>query len=383
MSMDYYRGMLIQDTRIDAFRRAIRNAVRPGDRVLDIGSGLGTYAFFAAQAGAARVWGVEGGSIINVARTLARLNGFADQVEFLHGWFPGVAIPDTVDVLVFEDFGPRLIDPWTHRVERALHAGVLRAGARVIPHRARLFLAPVTLPEIWPFVGRFDGESDRRHGIDWFPSHDYIRNTPLSVPIRAADLRHEPRAISDVPLDRVPAVTDLTGEAEWTFAAETTLHGIAFWFDLDVGGTWLSNAPGGDPRSWGNLFLPLDRPLTARAGDRVTARVAPETAADGGPSWFTWEVRCGTVGYRGHEFKAEPASLADLTRRSPSWIPELTEEAKLEGEVLRLADGTRTVDQIAEALGGGLPPLERGQLHTLVLNALADRTLRSARATTR
>jgi hypothetical protein len=51
--------------------------------------------------------------------------------------------------------------------------------------------------------------------------------------------------------------------------------------------------------------------------------------------------------------------------------------------VLRLADGTRTVDQIAEALGGGLPPLERGQLHTLVLNALADRTLRSARATTR
>jgi protein arginine N-methyltransferase 1 len=71
MSMDYYRGMLIQRSRVEAFRRAIHAAVRPGDRVLEIGSGLGTYAFFAAEAGASKVWAVEGAPIISVAKTLA------------------------------------------------------------------------------------------------------------------------------------------------------------------------------------------------------------------------------------------------------------------------------------------------------------------------
>ena len=64
---------------------------------------VGTYSFFAAQAGAAKVWAVEGGPIVNVAKTLARVNGVADRVELIRGWFPGVAIPEPVDVLIFEE----------------------------------------------------------------------------------------------------------------------------------------------------------------------------------------------------------------------------------------------------------------------------------------
>ena len=71
--------------------------------MVEIGAGLGTYAFFAAEAGAGKVWAVEGGDVINVAKTLARVNGFAEQVEFVRGWFPGVALPKSVDVLIFED----------------------------------------------------------------------------------------------------------------------------------------------------------------------------------------------------------------------------------------------------------------------------------------
>jgi hypothetical protein len=366
--------MLIQESRIEAFRRAIQATVRPGDRVLEIGAGLGTYAFFAARAGAARVWAVEGGPVISVAKTLARVNGLSDTVEFLRGWFPGVAIPGPVDLLIFEDYDPRLIDGWTWRVLASLHRDVLRPDTRVVPGRARLYLAPVHLPDVWRMVGRLGEADDRRYDLDWLPSLEYVQNTPLQVPIGPGDLRHQPGALGEVRLDRLPATSDLAGRASWRFDRETEVHGLAYWFDLEVGGTWLSNAPGGDPRSWGNLFLPLDCALRVPAGATLDAVVAPETADDGAPSWLTWEVRMGEYRFRGHEFKANPASLADLAPTMPGWIPELTREAQVEGEILRLANGTRTVEEIAHALGPALGPLDPGQVRTLVLNTLSGRT---------
>jgi hypothetical protein len=374
MTMEYYRGMLIQGTRIEAFRQAIQSAVRPGDRVLEIGAGLGTYAFFAAQAGAARVWAVEGGPVISVAKTLAKLNEVDDRVEFLRGWFPGVAIPGPVDVLIFEDYDPRFIDGWTHRVLAALHRDVLNPATRVVPARARLYLAPVLLPEMWPMVGPLSGTDDRRYGLDWFPTGEYIRNTPLQVPMNAADLRHEPRLLAEVRLDRLPATADLAGRASWRFDHATPIHGLAYWFDLQVGDTWLSNAPGGDPRSWGNLYLPLGQEITIPAGGTLAAAVAPEAADDGAPSWLTWDVRAGEYHYRGHEFKANPAAMADLVPTMPSWVPELTREAEVEREILALADGRRTVDEIAQAVSPALGPLDPGQARTLVLSTLTGRT---------
>jgi protein arginine N-methyltransferase 1 len=374
MTMEYYRGMLIQESRIEAFRRGIEAAVRPGDRVLEIGAGLGTYAFFAARAGASKVWAVEGGPVIAVARTLARLNGVSDTVEFLRGWFPGVSIPGPVDVLIFEDYDSRLIDGWTWRVLSALHRDVLRPGTRVVPGRARLHLAPVFVPDVWRMVGPLGSDDDRKYGMDWAPSLEYIANTPLQVPITAGDLRHDPAAVAEVRLDRLPRTADLAGQASWRFDQPAVLHGLAYWFDLEVGETWLSNAPGGDPRSWGNLFLPLDRALPVAAGATVEAAVAPETAEDGAPSWLTWEVKADGYRFRGHEFKANPASLADLAPTMPHWVPELTREAEIEREILRLADGRRTVEEIARAVGPALGPLDQAQARTLVFNTLSGRT---------
>ena len=49
MNIRHYRRMLADDVRLRAFHRAIRATVRPGDVVVEIGAGLGTYSFFAAR----------------------------------------------------------------------------------------------------------------------------------------------------------------------------------------------------------------------------------------------------------------------------------------------------------------------------------------------
>ena len=44
MSLDYYTALLTDRPRIEAFREAILAEVKPGDRVLDVGSGSSSAA---------------------------------------------------------------------------------------------------------------------------------------------------------------------------------------------------------------------------------------------------------------------------------------------------------------------------------------------------
>lgn len=375
--MEYYRGMLIQAPRIEAFRRCLSTIIQPGDHVLEVGAGLGTYAFFAAEAGAAKVWAIEGAAVVNVAKSLARVNEYADRVEFIRGWFPGVEIPERVDVLIFEDYPSRLMDAWTFEVVAQLHREALKPGARVVPDRARLFLAPVYSEQTWKVVGPYGSEGDIAYGIDWLPTREYICHTPLHMPIRAEDLRHEPHSIADVRLDTPPDATALAGSASWSFDRETLIHGFAYWFDLQVGEAWLSNAPNGEPGSWGYLYLPILDELVIEPGEPLTVRVAPEVTAGGVPSWLTWEMAHGETRFRGHEFKSFPASLSDVIPQTPGYVPELTDHARIEAKILGLADGKRSVDDIAQTIRGMNAAFSVDEARNLVLSTLAGRTKRT------
>ncbi len=383
MTIEYYRGMLTQETRMEAFRRRLLDVVQPGDRVLEIGTGLGTYSMFAAEAGAQKVWAVEGGPIVSVAQAIARLNGYADKIEFVRGWFPTLDVPTGLDVVIFEDYPPRLIDDWTHGVLRHVHERVLKSGGRMIPERARLCLAPVHAADYLHMVGSIAGAGERAYGIDWTPSRDYVVNKPLHLQLAPDDVRGEPVHIAEVRMDSVPNAVDLAGQAEWTFGEETVITGFGYWFELEVGdGVWLTNAPGGDPGSWGHLYLPLDEPWTVAGGSPLTAGVAPEVRSDGRPGWLTWSARTGDRTWQAHEFKSFPASLGDLVPATPTWTPQLTDDARAERRVLALVDGSRTVEQIAGQMVGTMHALSMADAVSLVQRTLTGRTTESSRTAT-
>ncbi len=377
----YYRDLLTEQTRIDAFRRAIRAVVRPGDRVLDVGTGLGTFAFFAADAGASKVWGVDGNPIIHVAKTVARINGYGDRVEFVRGVLPDVTPPTPCDVIMFEDFSPRLLDGRIVNLVNAVHRTWAAPGARFIPAAATLYAAPVSSSELWREIVPFEHGEERLYGIDWEASREYVANDPLKVAIPPGALAAEPAEVAvlefNAPLDASGVAASLT----WRLERSLTIHGLAYWFDLDLGaGERLSNAPGVYPGSWGHLFLPADPPLDALAGQALSAAIRSDPlGGDRLPGWLAWEVGVPDAVRRGHEFRAAPASFQDLSMTSPDGVPRLSRRSEMEAHVLALTDGHRSVRDIAAALLHERRDLSSGEALRLVVDALRGKIVVSER----
>ena len=138
--LDYHLSMLHDTARMDAFRRAIDASVQPGDVVVDLGCGSGVLSFMACEAGAGKVYAIEGGPVIDVARELAVDNGFDDRIEFLAGWSIDVGLAGPADVLISETIGNAGLDEgivaWTVDARQRL----LRPDAVLLPQRLRTWV---------------------------------------------------------------------------------------------------------------------------------------------------------------------------------------------------------------------------------------------------
>src|SRR5204862_7848061 len=94
-------GQMISDAvRMDSYARALRHAVKPGAVVVDIGTGTGIFALLACRLGARRVYAIEPGDAIQVAREIAAANGCGDRIEFIQALSTDATLPERADVIV-------------------------------------------------------------------------------------------------------------------------------------------------------------------------------------------------------------------------------------------------------------------------------------------
>ncbi len=369
----YYRDLLKQRSRIEAFQRAIANVVRPGDHVLEVGAGLGTFAFFAADAGAAKVWAVEGNPIVHVAKAVALANGYEDRVELVRGWIPSVELPERADLVIFEDFSPRLLEGHTFRLLRWVHERYAATPVRAVPASATFYVAPVSCPKVWQEVSPVDTD-DICFGIDWSASREYIVNLPIATTIPAEGIAGAPARLGTVRFDRPPSLTNLRGEARVTVERSCEVHGLAYWFELDLGaGVKLSNAPGAQPGSWGHLFLPVEEPLEIERGAGLTVAIGPHALPDGCPGWLSWELSTGEVQRRGYELAGIPASVADFESQASDYVPELNADGAVEAHVLQLTNGKRSIRDIAQEIRRARTDLAQAEAERLVVAVLRNR----------
>src|SRR5262245_23219624 len=99
-SISGYGGMIADGVRVNAYAAALRQAIKPGSVVVDIGTGIGFFAVLACQLGAQRVHAIEPDDAIELARAIAAANGCADRIRFIQDVSTKVDLPEHADVIV-------------------------------------------------------------------------------------------------------------------------------------------------------------------------------------------------------------------------------------------------------------------------------------------
>lgn len=109
--LQHQQNMLEDHVRTEAYYRAIQNNRQAfeGKVVLDVGTGTGILSFFAAQAGAKKVYAVEGSvAMARNAEILVKSNGLADVIQVIKGKIEDIELPEKVDVIISEPMGVML-----------------------------------------------------------------------------------------------------------------------------------------------------------------------------------------------------------------------------------------------------------------------------------
>jgi protein arginine N-methyltransferase 1 len=341
VQLDEHRQLIGDQHRVKALSRAIGTVVRPGDVVLDVASGTGILGLLACRAGASRVYCIEQTGIIELARHLARANGFADRMHFIMANSAAADLPELVDVIVSDQIGHFGFDAGIMEMLADVHVRCLKPQGRMMPAGITLFVGLAELPGL---RAELDFWTTPLAGFDFSPGGDIAANSghPISL---------EPECLLGPGVDACYIDLSIAGELPFGFTAALTasrdgvVDGIAGWFlaDLAIGVT-MTNGPGCVERiDRRNVVFPLDEPVAVRARDEVTVamRIRPSDLIVQWDVSVRGERRCSHSTFAGMLLPREA-----LTRTHPQTVPHLTLRGEARKTVLTLCDGGRTLDGI-------------------------------------
>ncbi|KAL6777065.1 PRMT10 [Auxenochlorella protothecoides x Auxenochlorella symbiontica] len=142
----HQKDMLEDHKRTGAYYNAcIQNMAQFKDKVvLDVGTGSGILAIFAARAGARKVYAVEATDMAKHARRLVAAQGLAGTVEVIQGVIESVELPEQVDIIISEWMGYFLLRESMLDSVLVARNKFLKPGGALYPSHARMFLAPIT-----------------------------------------------------------------------------------------------------------------------------------------------------------------------------------------------------------------------------------------------
>lgn len=344
--LDEHREYLIDRVRVSAFERAISEVVRPGDVVLDLGSGTGILGLFALKAGASRVYAIDSSGLTQLAREIFAANGFADRAVCIKGLSTRVELPEKVNVIIGDLIGRFGFDGGLVEYFADARHRMARPDVRTIPSKVDLLVAPVEAPQTWDEV---DFWKDSPAGFNFDRAYNIAVNTGHPVKYRSDQILGVPEVIATIDVTR-GSDPILEGEAASIVRRSGTMHGIAGWFEATLSpSVTMSNSPlREDIINRRAVFFPVDPPTAVNAGDsvRVKMRISP---AD---TLVNWRVeladRAGVVRkkFSHSTFLGMLLCPEDLVKSRPDYVPKLTSWGMARRSVVNLCDGKRTIAEI-------------------------------------
>lgn len=358
-SLGGYGEMMEANPRMLGYVQALRQAVRPGCVVVDIGAGTGIFSLLACQLGAGHVHAVEPDDALLVGPAMAQANGCADRITFHQALSSNIELSPKADVIISDLRG--VLPLFQHHLPAIIDARqrLLAPGGALIPRRDTLWAAAVEAPNLYRPCAEPWLEND--FGLDLSAAQPMVVNTWRKARVGSEQLLVSPQiwTVLDYATIDQPSIA---GDLAWTAQRSGTLHGVSLWFDADLAeGVGFSNAPDQPELIYGQAFFPMQKPVPVSAGDKITIQLRADlVAGDYIWSWNT-EVRAASsagsakASFRQSTFLGTPISLARLQRHDAAFVPAATEGMDVDKACLALVDGTTPLGHIARALSTKFP----------------------------
>ncbi|XP_054153891.1 histone-arginine methyltransferase CARMER-like [Oppia nitens] len=279
------QNMMQDFIRTSTYQRAILANIEDfKDKVvLDVGAGSGILSFFAAQAGARKVYAVEASSMAKHAETLVYANKLSDRIQVIAGKIEEITLGEQVDIIISEPMGYMLFNE--RMLETYLHAKKwLAPNGKMFPSRGDLHIAPFSDSQLYV--------EQLTKANFWFQQN--FHGVDLSSLRSAALKEYFYQPVVDTFDVRICTAKSFRYSVDFTKADEQDLHridipfsfsmlqtdevhGLAFWFDVAFFGSqqtvWLSTAPTQPLTHWYQVRCLVDTPLFVQKGQTLSGRV--------------------------------------------------------------------------------------------------------------
>ncbi|HTI60175.1 50S ribosomal protein L11 methyltransferase [Mucilaginibacter sp.] len=272
-------AMLNDRVRTNKFEKAIKQVVRKGDVVVDIGTGTGILAIAAARAGAKKVYAIEAGSMADVAQAVINTTEYTDRITLIRSWSTQVELPEKADVLVSEIIGNDPFDENVLPVFFDARQRLLTPGARLIPGSIKVIGLPVQVPERM-LKNRILHEADLVNWEKWYDiDFSALKNIDADLSkhlikldterLKNVAIFNDPLVLAEVDLN---AITNLKIDNYVSGTVAHEFNGLLIHFELGLDDLLLSNQPGLPDRatSWVNFVWYLPGAAKLKIGDDYT-----------------------------------------------------------------------------------------------------------------
>ena len=268
--------MMNDSARNAAYEKAIAKAVRPGDRVLEIGTGSGLLAMMAARCGARHVTTCEKlEPLADKARSIIARNGFGGVISVIPERSRDLTIPgdleEPADVLISEIAASDLIGEGILASLEDAASRLLAPGARIVPARAWVRGQLAGSPEIERYLraGTVAG-----FNLEAFNEFSPVTLLPDDLGV-ALDAYSEPFDLFEFDFAKQ---REFPGERKRLSAAVTRegrCHGVLQWIrlqlfeDIEIENSPFAAADGIGRGHWKRMLHTFAQPLNVRAGQAL------------------------------------------------------------------------------------------------------------------
>lgn len=184
--------------------------------------------------------------------------------------------PDKATIIVSEWLGDFVLRELMFKSFCSVRDRYAAPGFRCIPHRVRMYIAPVEDVHLWQTAGP-GYWSSTVYGFDFTPALEieYTRLGSRRAPVPETSLLSTRIQVHDIDCIHAPVHEFyFKSQVEFTVCRNGSLHGFAGSFDMQLSPTvWLDTGSHSKETHWQQVFFPLTDALPVQRDDRIALKI--------------------------------------------------------------------------------------------------------------